>query len=82
MLQSNNQSNVGKGKKRTTAFVELLARFGCISTAIVYIMIGVVALLSLLRLKHGGADEASILKFLDYWTGYTSFFLILVANKN
>lgn len=35
------------------------------ATAIVYVMIGVVAMLSLLRLKHGGADEGSILKFLE-----------------
>jgi hypothetical protein len=45
--------------------VEGLARAGCISTGIVYAMIGVVAMLSLLQLKQGGADESSILKFLE-----------------
>lgn len=54
-----------KAKKRTTPFFEQLARAGCFSTAIVYAMIGVVALLSLFRLKDGGADEASILRFLE-----------------
>lgn len=52
-------------RKRTTAFFEVLARAGCISTAIVYIMLGIVALLSLFRVRHGGADEASILKLLE-----------------
>jgi hypothetical protein len=51
--------------KRTTAFIEGMARAGCIATGIVYAMIGVIALLSLLQLKHGGADESSILKFLE-----------------
>ena len=35
------------------------------ATALVYAMIGVVALLSLFRLRHGGADEASILRLLE-----------------
>jgi UPF0716 family protein affecting phage T7 exclusion len=36
------------------------------ATGIVYIMLGVIAILSLLGLKHGGADEASLLKFLEH----------------
>jgi hypothetical protein len=42
-----------------------MARFGCIATAVVYVLLGLFALLSLLRLKNGGADEASILKFFE-----------------
>jgi hypothetical protein len=52
-------------KKRTTAFIEGLARAGCIATGVVYAMIGVIAILSLLQLKQGGADESSLLKFLE-----------------
>ena len=52
-------------EKKIAPFIRQLARFGCISTAIVYLMIGVIALLSLFRLKHGGADEASLMKFLE-----------------
>lgn len=56
---------VRRSKNLPPFWVQLSAKFGCISTAIVYAMIGVIALLSLLRLKHGGADESSILKFLE-----------------
>lgn len=46
-------------------WVRLLARFGCVATALVYALLGVVALLSLMRIRHGGADEASIAKLLE-----------------
>ena len=49
---------------KTRKWLHILARFGCFSFAIIYIMVGVVALLSLMRLKNGGADEGSILTFL------------------
>jgi hypothetical protein len=56
---------VKKTKQSPPVFYRILARFGCIATAIVYVMLGLFALLSLLRLKDGGADEASILKFFE-----------------
>lgn len=42
-----------------------MARFGCVATAVVYVLLGLFALLSLFRLKDGGADEASVLKFFE-----------------
>ena len=42
-----------------------LAVWGCFSTGIVYFAIGVVAMLSFLKLKDGGADEASLLVYLN-----------------
>ena len=54
-----------KSKKSPPVFYRQLARFGCVATAIIYIMLGLFALLSLFRLKEGGADEASILKFFE-----------------
>jgi hypothetical protein len=56
---------VKKPKKSPPVFYRQLARFGCIATGVVYATLGVFALLSLLRLKHGGADEASLLKFFE-----------------
>ncbi|MDB5208750.1 MAG: hypothetical protein JWR72_3825 [Flavisolibacter sp.] len=56
---------MSKAGKRTTPFIEQMARAGCIATGIVYATIGIIALLSLLQLKHGGADESSILKFFE-----------------
>jgi hypothetical protein len=45
-------------------FVYLLARYGSFSIGIVYVTVGVMALLSLLKIKDGGADEDSILDFM------------------
>ncbi|MBD0293955.1 MAG: DUF1206 domain-containing protein [Flavisolibacter sp.] len=44
-------------------FVHQLARYGSCAIGAVYLMVGLIALLSLLRLRHGGADEGSILAF-------------------
>jgi hypothetical protein len=52
-------------KNKPSAFVLMLAKFGAFCLGVVYVMIGVIALLSLMRLKDGGADEASILNLLD-----------------
>jgi hypothetical protein len=52
-------------KNKPSAFVLMLAKFGAVCLGIIYVMIGVIALLSLMRLKDGGADESSILNLLD-----------------
>lgn len=41
-----------------------LARFGAFSIGVVYVLIGVVAILSLLRIKRGGADASSVLNYI------------------
>jgi hypothetical protein len=51
--------------KKKTAFVKYLAVVGCFSTGLVYFAIGVIAILSFLKLKSGGADEGSLLVFLE-----------------
>lgn len=45
--------------------IHYLPVFGCISTGIIYGAIGIIAILSFLRLKDGGADESSLLAFLN-----------------
>jgi len=54
-----------RNSKKKTSVVRYLAIWGCISTGILYAAIGVIAILSFLKLKKGGADEASFLVFLD-----------------
>ena len=54
-----------KSTKSPPGLFRQLARFGCIATGLVYAMLGLFALLSLFRLKHGGADESSLLKFFE-----------------
>jgi hypothetical protein len=45
--------------------VRYLAIWGCFSTGLLYSAIGIIAILSFLKLKRGGADEGSLLVFLD-----------------
>lgn len=44
--------------------VRFLARFGCVSIGMVYCLIGVIALLNLMRITHEEADEEGIMKFV------------------
>lgn len=51
-------------------FVHYLPVYGTFSTGLIYASIGVIAILSFLRLKDGGADESSLLAFLeDFFVG-------------
>src|SRR4051812_31935538 len=45
--------------------LKTLTLIGCFSTGIIYGSIGVIALLSFLKLKNGGADESSFFVLLD-----------------
>jgi hypothetical protein len=47
-------------------FISYLALWGCACTGAVYILIGSIALLSFFRLKNGGADEGSLMVFLEH----------------
>ncbi|MEI6950594.1 DUF1206 domain-containing protein [Paraflavisolibacter sp. H34] len=67
-----------EGRKKTW-FVYYLPRWGCLSTGIVYTAIGIIAILSFLKLKEGGADEDSLLVFLNrYFIGklFVGFILL------
>jgi len=49
--------------KRT--FFQYLPIYGCISTGLCYTGVGTIAMLSLLKVRDGGADEASMLAILN-----------------
>lgn len=53
-----------KSSKKKKPFFHYLATFGCISTGTIYTSIGVIAILSFLKLKDGGADEGSLLVYM------------------
>jgi len=53
---------VYRGKKK---LLKTLTLVGCFSTGIIYSSIGIIALLSFLRLKKGGADESSFFVLLN-----------------
>lgn len=57
-----------KKSKTKNSVAHTLAAWGCISTGLVYFGIGAVAILSFLKIKHGGADEGSLLVYLNKYT--------------
>ena len=60
------------------SFVHYLPVYGCWSTGIIYVAIGVIAVLSFLRVRKGGADESSLLAILnDHVAGKILFWVIL-----
>jgi uncharacterized membrane protein len=52
-------------QSRRQVWLKVLTLVGCWSTGIIYSSIGVIAILSFLKLKQGGADESSFLALLD-----------------
>jgi hypothetical protein len=63
------------------SYVRYLPLYGCISTAMIYFGIGTVAILSFLKLKEGGADETSLLAFMnEYILGKLFVWAILIGT--
>jgi hypothetical protein len=52
-------------RTKTDRILRTLTLVGCFSTGIIYLAIGVIAILSFFRLKEGGADESSFFVLLD-----------------
>jgi hypothetical protein len=66
-------------KKRK--FIHYMPVYGCIATGIIYAAIGVIALLSFLRIRHGGADESSMIAILnDYMIGKIGIWIIMLGT--
>jgi hypothetical protein len=51
-------------KKRTV--IHFLPVYGCIATGVIYAAIGVIAILSFFKVRHGGADESSLMAILNH----------------
>ncbi|CAN5582165.1 hypothetical protein BH23BAC1_BH23BAC1_46530 [soil metagenome] len=69
------------GTNQKKLFVHYLPVYGCVSTGIIYLAIGVIAILSFLKLKEGGADEGSVLAYLNnYLTGKILVWIILLGT--
>jgi hypothetical protein len=52
-------------QKKQSRFIHYLPVLGCIATGIIYVAVGVIAVLSFFKIKNGGADENSLFAFLD-----------------
>ncbi len=69
-----------KESNKQKTFARYLAMYGCISTGMIYGAVGVIAILSFLKIKQGGADEGSLLVYLnDYKLGKIFIWIILVG---
>lgn len=67
--------------KKKKFFVQYLPIYGCFSTGIIYVAIGVIAILSFLRIKDGGADETGLLAYLNgYLAGQALIVVILLGT--
>ncbi len=51
--------------KKNKSFFHYLPIYGCISTGLSYAGVGIIAMLSFLKLRSGGADESSMLAILN-----------------
>lgn len=70
-----------QSREKKRLFVHYLPVYGCVSTGIIYVGIGVIAMLSFLKIKHGGADESSLLAFLNnYVVGKVFIWIILLGT--
>ncbi|WP_424494640.1 DUF1206 domain-containing protein [Salinimicrobium sp. GXAS 041] len=56
-------------KKAKKKYIKYFPILGCISTGLIYMAIGVIAILSLLRLKEGGASKNSLLAYVQELPG-------------
>jgi hypothetical protein len=69
-----------KASKHKRSFARYFAMYGNISTGVVYTAIGVIAILSFLRLKQGGADESNLVAYLNnYFLGRIAVWFILLG---
>ena len=70
-----------RSRKNKKSFVNYLPIYGCFSTGIIYVAIGVIAILSFLKIKHGGADEISLVVFLNSFViGKVFIWIILLGT--
>ena len=67
-------------KETKRILLKAITLVGCFSTGIIYASIGVIAILSFLKLKNGGADESSFMVLLDgFFVGRVLNWLLIVG---
>jgi hypothetical protein len=69
-----------KSLVRRKHIIHYFPLYGCVSTALIYIAVGVIAILSFLKIRHGGADESSMLAIInDFVIGKIVIVIILAG---
>lgn len=68
-------------RKKKEFFIHYFPIYGSVCTGLIYSSIGIIAILSFLQIKEGGADEGSLLAFMyEYLTGKIFVWIILVGT--
>lgn len=66
--------------EKKKSFIHLFPVYGCISTGLIYVAIGLIALLSFFKVRDGGADESSMLALInDYVVGKIFIWIVLTG---
>lgn len=69
-----------KALLRRKRILHYLPVYGCVATALIYIAVGAIALLSFFKLRHGGADESSMFAIInDFLVGKIVIIVILAG---
>lgn len=67
--------------KQKRTFIQYLPIYGCISTGLSYTGVGIIAMLSFLKVREGGADESSMLAILnDVIIGKILLWIIMIGT--
>jgi hypothetical protein len=67
-------------KKNHSIIIHYLPVYGCIATGLIYASIGIIAILSFLRLKDGGADENRLFAFLSQFVAGKILVVIILLG--
>lgn len=68
-------------KRKHNFFIRYLPAYGCIATGMIYGAIGVIAILSFLKLRDGGADENRLMALLNQFTWGKILIIIILAGS-
>lgn len=67
-------------KRKHNAFIRYLPVYGCIATGMIYGAIGIIAILSFMKLRDGGADENRLMALLNQFTWGKILIVIILAG--
>lgn len=65
---------------KAKSLVRYLPMYGCLSTGLIYITVGIIAMLSFLKIRDGGADESSMLAVMNGFTIGKAFVWVILTG--
>jgi hypothetical protein len=65
---------------KAKGLVRYLPMYGCLSTGLIYITVGTIAILSFLKVRDGGADESSMLAVMNGFSAGKIFVWVILTG--